>query len=285
MDYKSKLSTVYCRFRVRLLKGRYELSLPVGATGGEPMKMKLMFLAVPVLFACGVFAQSSIPPGTILPARLNSSLNPRKIHPGQRITARIMQDVPLPSGRKIPSGSKLAGQILSVETHGPQSAKINFRFDQLHFSHHSVGISAHLRALASVMQVEDAQTPPTGPDRGTPWVWATRNLIGVEVAYGTGPVARGTEIVGEGVIDGVLLPARANPDRGCRGEAAGNSAPQAFWVFSSDACGVYGLEDLQISHAGRTPPVGEVMLSSNTGRLNVRAGSGLLLRVNFVAEQ
>jgi hypothetical protein len=250
------------------------------------VKIKSMFLAIPVLFACGVFGQSAIPQGTILPARLNTSLNPRKVHPGQRITARIMQDVPLPSGRKIPSGSKLAGQILSVETHGPwQSAKINFRFDQLHFSHHCGGISAHLRALASVMQVEDAQTPPTGPDRGTPWVWATRNLIGGEVAYGTGPVACGTEIVGEGVIDGVLLPARANPDRGCSGEAAGNGAPQAFWVFSSDACGVYGLGDLQISHAGSTPPVGEVTLSSKTGRLNVRAGSGLLLRVNSVAEQ
>lgn len=111
-------------------------------------------------------------------------------------------------------------------------------------------------------------------------MWATRNLIGGEVAYGTGPVARGTEIVGEGLIDGVLMPARAKDKFGCRGEVAGNRRPQAFWVFSSDACGVYGFSDLQISHAGRTPPIGEIMLASRDGRVNLRSGSGLLLRIN-----
>jgi hypothetical protein len=59
------------------------------AHGGEPMKIKWMFLAPLLLFANGVFAQSFLPPGTILPARLNSSLNPDKIHASQTITARI----------------------------------------------------------------------------------------------------------------------------------------------------------------------------------------------------
>jgi hypothetical protein len=250
------------------------------------MKMKWIFLAPLLLFANIGFAQTSIPPGTILPARLNSSLNPNKNRPGQTITARIMQDVPLPSRRKIHSGAKLTGEIISVKPgNSVQAAQITFRFDKLEFAHHSVRINTNLRALASVMEVEDAQTPPTGPDRGTPSVWATRNLIGGEVAYGTGPVARGTEIVGEGLLDGVLMPARANPTRGCRGEVAGNSAPQAFWVFSSDACGVYGLADLQISHAGRTPPIGEITLTAKSGRMNVRSGSGLLLRIHSIDSQ
>lgn len=252
----------------------------------EPMKMKWMFLALPLLFANAVCAQSSIPPGTVLPARLNSSLNPNKNRPGQRITARIMQDVPLPSRRKIHSGTKLAGEIVSVKPGSSgKAAEITVRFDKLDFAHHSERINTNLRALASVMEVEDAQTPPSGPDRGTPPVWETRNLIGGEVAYGTGPVARGTEIVGEGLLDGVLMPARANPARGCRGEVAGNIAPQAFWVFSSDACGVYGLPDLQISHAGRTPPIGEITLTAKSGRMNVRSGSGLLLRIEGAVSQ
>jgi hypothetical protein len=250
------------------------------------MKLKWMFLALPLLLANGVFAQNPIPPGTILPARLNSSLNPNKNRPGQRITARIMQDVPLPSRRKIHAGTKVAGEIVSVKPGSSgQAAEITLRFDKLDIAHHSQRINTNLRALASVMEVEDAQTPPTGPDRGTPSVWATRNLIGGEVAYGTGPVARGIEIVGEGLLDGVLMPARANPERGCRGEVAGNSAPQAFWVFSSDACGVYGFEDLQISHAGRAPPIGEITLTAKSGRMNVRSGSGLLLRINSADSQ
>ncbi len=137
----------------------------------------------------------------------------------------------------------------------------------------------NLRALASMMDVEDAQVPPTGPDRGTPWVWETRNLIGGEEAYGEGPVARGTDIVGQALASGVLIPAKSNATTGCRGEVAGNANAQALWVFSSDACGLYDLPKLTLGHAGRTDPVGLIKLLSDKGNVKVPAGSGLLLRV------
>jgi hypothetical protein len=247
------------------------------------MEIGIKFFVLGLLiFPAGAFAQTSIPPGTILPAQLNSSLNSQKSKPGQRVTARIMQDVPLPPGSKVRAGAKLVGQVVSVKAaQNGQPAEITLRFDRLNFAHHSVSINASLRALASMMEVEDAQIPPAGTDRGTPWAWTTRNLIGGEVAYGEGgPVVNGGDIVGHSLFGGVLVPAKASPNSGCRGEVAGNIRPQAFWVFASDACGVYGIDDVQIRHAGRTPPMGDITLTSKTGGLKIRSGSGMLLRVN-----
>jgi hypothetical protein len=235
-----------------------------------------------LLLSAAAFAQSSIPPGTVLPARLDSSLNSKKSKPGQTVTARIMQDVPLSSRMKIRAGAKVIGHILSVSapaSRGP--AQVTLRFERLQSRHQSLAINTGLRALASMMNVAEADVPATGPDRGTPWAWRTRNLIGGEVAYGEGgPVARGTQIVGRALADGVLVPIESSPAFGCRGEIAGNTQLQALWVFSSDACGVYGIDHVQITHAGRSAPVGEITLTSKQGNLKIARGSGMLLRVN-----
>jgi hypothetical protein len=77
---------------------------------------------------------------------------------------------------------------------------------------------------------------------------------------------------------------RANPDRNCRGAIDGNDRPQALWLFSADACGVYGYRHLKIEHAGRTNPIGEITLSAERGEINIRGGSAMLLRVNSPSE-
>ena len=250
-----------------------------GLSAFLPIGLLILFL---FLFSTPSFAQDAIPAGTVLPAQLGSSLNSQKSHPGRVISARLMQDVPLPARKKIPAGARLSGRVISVQpANGRQSAQIVLRFDALHYSRHSIPITTNLRALASLMEVEDAQVPKTGPDRGTPSTWISRNLIGGEVAYGDGgPVTRGSQVVGQALIDGILAPTDASPASGCRGEVAGNSLPQALWVFSSDACGVYGLDNVQIRHAGRTSPVGEIILASKEGKLVVGRGGGLLLRVS-----
>lgn len=232
-----------------------------------------------------------IPAGTILPVQLNHGFSSKNARIGQPLTGRIMQDVPLSdsgansgSGSgKIPEGSRVIGTILSVSAAGNSGAgKITFQFAQIEIHHRKMPIVTNLRAIASTMEVEFAQIPESTLGFGTSYPWATTDLIGGGVKYGAGaPVTdRGSQIVGEGTYTGVLVHVTAaQPESGCRGELDGNDDLQALWVFSADACGVYGMAGARIMHAGRNAPMGEITLSAASGDVNVRGGSGMLLRV------
>ena len=223
-----------------------------------------------------------IPVGTILPVRLNHGFDSKNARVGQPITARLMQDVPLPGAAKIPEGTKILGTILSVTPAGNSGGStISLRFDQLEIHHRRTSVVTSLRALASFLEVEFAQVPETSPGFGTPYVWATTQQIGGDEKYGVGgPVTdKWSNTVGVGVFDGVLVHVRSQPETKCRGAMDAEDRLQALWVFSSDACGVYGLTGLSITHAGRTEPLGEIGLSAESGNVRLRGGSGILLRV------
>ncbi len=232
-----------------------------------------------VFFATQLLAQSTIPDGTILPVFLNSSLNARKLKIGETVRGRIVQDVPLPSGSRIRAGTKVIGRVIDVQR--GNGARVTVRFDTLVASHRRIPITTSLRALASMMDVDEAQIPAFGPDRGTPEnVWTTEQIGGEVVYRGGGSVAKGLLAVGKPAPNGVLVHVSDKPGTSCRGEIEANDRLQALWVFASDACGAYGFPDLAITHAGRSNPAGEFTLASEHGNVNVRAGSGMLLRVN-----
>lgn len=233
-------------------------------------------------FATGVSAAHTIPAGTVLPVRLNATLSSATGHIGQTITARVMQNVPLPGGPSIDAGAKVIGHIVKV-TPGSQAspASISIEFDTLETRGERIPITTNLRAIASFVAVEQAQIPDAGPDRGTPEsAWTTTQVGGDAVYRGGGQVEGIHGTVGEPVAGGVLGHLYANPEGGCRGEINANDALQALWVFSSDACGAYGLPNLRIRTAGPTDPAGQIVFDSTMGPLTVRAGAGLLLRVN-----
>ncbi len=240
--------------------------------------MSRIFCVVLIVVATQVLAQSAIPGGTILPVRLDTSLNSRREKVGQVISARVMQDVPLPSG-KIRAGAKVLGRVENV-VNVKGGERLTIRFDTVAISKRRIPVTTNLRAIASMMAVEEAQIPTFGPDRGTPADWATTEQIGGEVVYrGGGPVVNGLRSVGKPAPNGVLVHVSAGSETKCRGDVEGNGELQALWLFSSDACGAYGFSGLTIAHAGRTNPVGEITLASERDTLNVRGGSGMLLRV------
>jgi hypothetical protein len=225
-------------------------------------------------------AAISIPAGTILPLRL-PSLSSQKSKKGELVKARVMQDVPLPNGEKIRAGAIVLGRVLDAipATPGSQAALV-LAFDTLIQSGQSIPITTSLRALASTLEIDSAQIPDMGAGESDVYDWLPTTQVGGETVYGLGgPVARGDTVVGRSVAGGVLVNVSAETASRCRGSLDGNSAPQALWVFSSDACGVYGFPHLTIRHAGRTDPLGQITLASDEGPAEIRSGSGILLRV------
>jgi hypothetical protein len=256
----------------------------------------LAFLSPALPFGRPAFAQTAshgvekhpnpenvrIPVGTILPVRLNHGLSSKSARPGQVVTARIMQEVPLPNLERIPEGAKVLGTIVSVERTGNGTkATITVRFDTLAIHQREIPIVLSLRALAGFVEVQAAQTPEFSPGFGTPYVWANTRQIGGDEVYGVGgPVTnQSDETMGKGVYGGVLVHVRAQPESGCRGPLDSEDRLQALWVFSSDACGVYGIPRVKIAHAGRTEPLGEISLIADQQDLLVRGASGMLLRI------
>jgi hypothetical protein len=226
---------------------------------------------------------ANIPAGTILPVRLGS-LSSEKSKKGDVIKARIMQDVPLGDGSKLRAGSTVLGRVIDVTSAGSgKKAELAIEFDTVLSGKERIPVVTHLRAIASTLEVEFAQVPTIGPGQGDVFDWLPTTQVGGEVVYGKGgEVTNGDRVVGRSVNNGVL--ARVDPKEGtrCYGPVE-NDRPQAFWVFSSDACGTYGFPGLVISHTGQTDPQGEIVLVSERGPVKIRSGSGMLLRVELPA--
>lgn len=245
------------------------------------MKLAYVFaaalaLTLPARIAAGIAdaSQDALPAGTLLPVSLNHGLNAHKLHAGQTIEAELMQSIP---GTDVRRGAKVIGQVVQVSTSGA-SQQLVLRFDAVENHGQRIPIRTALRAMASPLEVREAQVPAEMASRGlTPETWTTQQIGGDQVYRGGGPVARGDITVGKPTAYGVEGQPLASPGQPCRGQVAGNNQPQAFWLFSVDACGAFGFPDVSIEQAGRND--GSIVLTSNNGKLNLRSGSAMLLRV------
>jgi hypothetical protein len=230
-------------------------------------------LSLPV----SALAQSALRAGTIIPVTLNRGLRADRAQAGRAITAKVMQDIP---GTPVRRGSQVLGHVVQVQApeHGP--SRLELTFDSVRAHGQTIPLKADLRAIASFVAVGQAEVPEEGASRGiTPEVATFEQIGGEQVYRGGGTVYRGNDLVGKPTPYGVLAMPRASSGNPCRGAVGQNARPQAFWVFSTDACGVYGLSDLRVEHAGRTDPMGNIVLASNGGKLRLASGTAMLLRV------
>jgi hypothetical protein len=241
----------------------------------------MLWLKLGAVFLCSVtmLAAQDLPAGTALPVVLNSTLDAKKDKPGVKIAGKTMQDVPLPSGAKIKSGSHVIGHVVAVSRLGAAGSRIAVTFDQIEDHGQVIPLSVSLRALASGESVYNAQIPiGAESDYSSSNEWTTKQVGGDVVNRGRGLVASSTGIVGKYSGSGVWGKLTPAADAACLA-TDGDDREQALWVFSTSACGVYGSSDVKLAHNGSTNPIGQIELQSDKDLL-VRSGSGWLLLVN-----
>jgi hypothetical protein len=220
-----------------------------------------------------------IPAGTILPVSLNSDLRSDKSPNGARLTATVMQDVPLGKGERLRKGTKLTGHVVEAITRGPgaDESKISFQFDQVRLGSRTIPITTTLRAVASRSAVLAATPELTSSEYAEDQI----EIGGDQISYGEGgPVMVGSQVVGRSTSQGVLANGDQNSGTSRGATSDDDARPRAFWLFSVNARGTYGFGDLTILQSGRTEPLGEVSLASNRKVVEVDKGSAMLLRVN-----
>ena len=235
---------------------------------------KLLFA---VLTCATLLGAQTLPAGTVLPVQVGSTLNAKSSKPGQKIEGKLMQEVRLPSNVVIKKGLRVTGHVVSAVTPGAKGSSIVVQFDQLQNEKQTIALNVSLRALASSTDVFNAGLP-TGPSSSGEFSgnWITRQVGGELVFRGRGYVASKEGRVG--IWSGSGVWGRLQPEEDCPA-SEGNSVEQALWVFSTTACGTYGLENVTLAHAGSTAPVGQITLESPKN-VEIRGGSGWLLLVN-----
>lgn len=231
--------------------------------------MRWVWVLVVVVLAtsCVAFAQA-IPAGTVIPVMLTTTIDSNKVHPGEPITGKVMEAVPLAGEGQIPMGAKIYGHIDQVKPGDATSpAWVAVMFDHVVVHGQPRPLRADLRALASMMAVYDAQVPFFEPDT-TPRSAVMLAPVGGEPSFrNDNPEKSGQRLVR---FSGPLPP-------GCGARIDREGGTGALWVFSPYACGVYGFgKGLAIVRNGSAD--GAIVLGAKKD-VNVHAGSGWLLRV------
>jgi hypothetical protein len=227
-----------------------------------------------------------IPPGTVIPVLLETTLDSRRGKAGQRVVATIGQTISLGGNRVILVRSKLLGEVTEVSGDSGR-VTLAVRFDRLlpRKSKTPLPLDVLLRAVASPMAVDDtSHTTTVGIGWNNPAaVWTTVQIGGDVVYRGGGPVVNSFgETVGEPVHGGLfnqwsgVLARVSSPAGSACQNFPSSGSPQSVWIFSANACGVYGLGFQGMRYENLAN--GEIVFSAPQ-RVKIPGGSAFLLTV------
>jgi hypothetical protein len=232
-------------------------------------------LAAALLCSATLLAAQTLAPGTALPISLDSTINSKGNKVGQKIEGRLMQEVLLPSRGQVKKGARVTGHVVGMKEGA--SPAVVLHFDALQDEGRPIPLNVSLRALADPGEVFQAKLPVDAASTNeSSDEWVTKQVGGDVVFRGRGYVASPQGKVGRWSGSGVW--GTLTPAGDCALQQS-STGEQSLWIFSTTACGTYGLPDLKIASPGNAAPLGDITLQS-TKNILIRSGSGWLLVVN-----
>lgn len=245
------------------------------------MKSKRLLFIVGALIAAGgvavpAYAQAPTPsentgtegtlgPGMAINAELNSSLDSKKVKPGDPVTARATEAVKSSDGRTIlPKGAKLVGRVTQAKSRskGDQESMLALQFDKAMLKEgQAVALSnVTIQAMAppaissptfSAGQPDTTTGAPTAPGSNSPTNPSMSGSRGARPAPGT----------------------NESPYPNTGAEAGG---PNALGPLPANSKGVYGIEGLRLGVAASGN--GETSVITSAGKnVHLDGGTRLLL--------
>jgi hypothetical protein len=258
--------------------------------GGSFMKRVMQGLALAILLSGLTLAQSSAPQsspstttntapaeaaqpnkiaaGTVIPAELSKSVDAKKAKQGDKVEAKVAQDL-LSNGQVvIPRGSKITGHVTTAKPHdkGDPASNLGIAFDQIEIKNKGpLQFQASIQAMAKPMNMVSPSMNPGG----------AAEPAGSAGTGNSGPMTGGAGRTG------MSSPSAANSGATAPNDAtAGSEQPApSGTALSASSQGVVGMEGLTMEAKPGDAAQGTV-ISSADKNVKLESGTQLILRAN-----
>ncbi|MGH9566918.1 MAG: hypothetical protein ACRD4I_13095 [Candidatus Angelobacter sp.] len=205
-------------------------------------------------------------PGTILPAKLDKSLDAKKAKPGDPVVAKIDQDL-LSNGKiVIPRNSKILGHVVEAKpsSHDDKSSKLGIVFDKIEVKDApEIPLSAVVQGIGA--PVSAVGNNPYADDMGGPSAGNPSGMSGSSPMGGSGSAGTNSSPSAMG---------GSNPNMRREQQAAGMPAGQKSAPLPRNFQGVSGLRGLSLSQG----PMQDSLVSSQDHNVKLDSGTQILLR-------
>ena len=236
-------------------------------------------------------ASASADSGTAVNADLLTTIDARKVHPGQRVEAKTTKDVKEGKRVVMRRGTKLVGHVTEAQAHTKANAQsaVGIVFDEAVMKNgETVPFHASIQALAAAQSMANAGMGDDDMMAGG-GAMGGGGLVGGAAGGATGAVGSTAGMAGGAAGDvgrtaggtlssttsaaGSVSNSVAGSTRGATGglDAAGN--------LTSSSSGVFGLNGLNLASSVSNSTDGSVITSANRN-VHLSSGTQMLLKTN-----